>query len=139
MFSGVIYPTIFKDEINTRNYLIVHTNSHLNTTCLLLHLDHNCNMAGSQIKSDSKYDDFDYPTVSPEVKAGHPGHTTPEQDAQVFQLRTQLEQAKYTERLDTLSMVGRSISSCIPYLISIHSSDFYGLESSMLSKQNSCR
>ena len=70
-------------------------------------------MAGSQIKSDSKYDDFDYPTTSPEKKAGHPGHTTPEQDAQVFQLRTQLEQLKYTERLDTLCMVGRSISSCI--------------------------
>lgn len=70
-------------------------------------------MAGLQIKSDSKYDDFDYPTTSPEVKAGHPGHTTPEQDAQVFQLRTQLEQAKYTERLDTLSMVCCSISSRI--------------------------
>ena len=62
-------------------------------------------MADNQIKTDSKYDDFDYPTTSPEVKSGHPGHTTPEQDAQIFQLRTQLEQAGYTERLDTLSMV----------------------------------
>lgn len=62
-------------------------------------------MSGPQIKSDSKYDDYDYPTTAPEVKSGHPGHTTPEQDAQVFQLRTQLEQAGYTERLDTLSMV----------------------------------
>ena len=62
-------------------------------------------MADNQIKTDSKYDDFDYPTTSPEVKSGHPGHTTPEQDAQVFQLRTQLEQAGYSERLDTLSMV----------------------------------
>ena len=59
----------------------------------------------NQIKTDSKYDDYDYPTTSPEVKSGHPGHTTPEQDAQVFQLRTQLEQAGYTERLDTLTMV----------------------------------
>ncbi|MCJ1461912.1 cytosolic factor, phosphatidylinositol/phosphatidylcholine transfer protein [Pseudocyphellaria aurata] len=55
-------------------------------------------MTGPQMKSDSKYDDFDYPTTTPEVKAGHPGHTTPEQDAQVFQLRTHLEQAGYTER-----------------------------------------
>lgn len=62
-------------------------------------------MAGNQIKSDSKYDDFDFPTTSPEAKSGHPGHTTPEQDAQVYQLRTQLEQAGYTERLDTLTMV----------------------------------
>ena len=62
-------------------------------------------MTGPQIKSDSKYDDFDYPTTSPEVKTGHPGHTTPEQDAQVFQLRTQLEQLNYTERLDTLCLV----------------------------------
>ena len=56
-------------------------------------------------KQDSKYDDYDYPTTSPNVQSGHPGHTNPEQDAQVFQLRTQLEQAGYTERLDTLTMV----------------------------------
>lgn len=67
-------------------------------------------MTGPKIKSDSKYDDYDYPTTSPEVKSGHPGHTSPEQDAQVFQLRTQLEQANYTERLDTLCMV-RGVSS----------------------------
>ena len=64
-------------------------------------------MASPKMESDSKYDDYDYPTTSPEVKSGHPGHTTKEQDAQVFQLRTQLGQAGYTERLDTLSMVGR--------------------------------
>ena len=62
-------------------------------------------MTGPQLKSDSKYDDYDYPTTSPEIKSGHPGHTNPEQDAQVFQLRTQLENAGYSERLDTLSMV----------------------------------
>lgn len=67
-------------------------------------------MTGPQLESDSKYDNFDYPTTSPEVKSGHPGHTTPEQDAQVFQLRTLLEQANYTERLDTLCMV-RCVSS----------------------------
>lgn len=64
-------------------------------------------MTGPQIKSDSKYDDYDYPTTSPEVKNGHPGHTTPEQDAQVFQLRSKLESAGYSERLDTLCMVRR--------------------------------
>ena len=68
-------------------------------------------MASNQIKTDSKYDDYDYPTTSPEAKSGHPGHTTPEQDAQIYQLRMQLEQAGYTERLDTLSMVSSWILS----------------------------
>ncbi|KAI4207979.1 MAG: hypothetical protein LQ346_000316 [Caloplaca aetnensis] len=62
-------------------------------------------MSAPQLKSDSKYDDYDYPTTSPTVQSGHPGHTTPEQDAQVHQLRMQLEQAGYSERLDTLSML----------------------------------
>lgn len=83
-------------------------------------------MTGPQIKSDSKYDDYDYPTTSPEVKTGHPGHTSPEQDAQVFQLRTQLEQANYTERLDTLCMVRCASSppyvSNIPFTASIPTS-----------------
>ena len=67
----------------------------------------------NKIKSDSKYDDYDYPTTTPEVKSGHPGHTTPEQDAQVFQLLTQLEQAGYSERLDTLSLVNSSVSTIV--------------------------
>lgn len=54
---------------------------------------------------DPKYDDYDFPTTAPEQKSGHPGHTTPEQDAMVYQLRTQLEQLGYTERLDTLTML----------------------------------
>ena len=62
-------------------------------------------MTDNKLKTDSKYDDYDFPSISPEKKPGHPGHTTPEQDAQVFQLRTQLEQAGCTQRLDTLSMV----------------------------------
>ncbi|CAO1602869.1 cytosolic factor, phosphatidylinositol/phosphatidylcholine transfer protein [Xanthoria calcicola] len=62
-------------------------------------------MAAPQLKTESKYDDYDYPTTSPTVQSGHPGHTTPEQDAQVYQLRTQLEQAGYSERLDTLCML----------------------------------
>ena len=57
------------------------------------------------MKLDPKYDDYDYPTTSPNPQSGHPGHTTPEQDAHVHQLRTQLEQAGYRERLDTLSLV----------------------------------
>lgn len=62
----------------------------------------------SKLKSEnSKYDDYDYPTTSPNIQSGHPGHTTPEHDAQVFQLRTQLEQAGYAERLDTLCMVSQ--------------------------------
>jgi len=72
----------------------------------------------SQTKTDPKYDDYDYPTTSPEVKSGHPGHTTPEQDAHVFQLRTQLEQAGYNERLDTLSMAGLS-SQCARVFVHI--------------------
>jgi len=54
---------------------------------------------------DSKYDDYDYPTTAPESRPGHPGHTTPEQDAQVFQLRMILEQAGYKQRLDTLTLL----------------------------------
>ncbi len=54
---------------------------------------------------DPKYDHYDFPTTSPEKKSGHPGHTTKEQDAQVHQLRMALEQAGYTERLDTITLV----------------------------------
>jgi hypothetical protein len=60
---------------------------------------------------DPKYDDYDFPTLSPNTQNGHPGHTTPMQDAQVFQLRTMLEQAGYTERLDTLTLVRSSVLS----------------------------
>lgn len=57
------------------------------------------------IDLDPKYDDYDYPTTSPENQSGHPGHTTKEQDAQVHQLRSMLEQAGYHERLDTLTLL----------------------------------
>ena len=56
---------------------------------------------------DPKYDDYDYPTTSPSPQNGHPGHTTPEQNAKVHQLRMSLEQLGYKERLDTLTMVLR--------------------------------
>ncbi|GAB7353874.1 hypothetical protein MBLNU459_g4231t1 [Dothideomycetes sp. NU459] len=62
-------------------------------------------MASEGIKQDPKYDDYDFPTISPNKQSGHPGHTTPEQDAQVHQLRSMLEQAGFTERLDTLTML----------------------------------
>ncbi|OJJ99229.1 hypothetical protein ASPACDRAFT_61028 [Aspergillus aculeatus ATCC 16872] len=53
----------------------------------------------------SKYDNYDFPTTAPEAQSGHPGHTTPEQDAKVEQLRSELEQLGYTERLDTLTLL----------------------------------
>ena len=58
-----------------------------------------------KMATDPKYDNYDYPTTAPEKQDGHPGHTTPEQDAKVFQLRTMLEQLGYTERLDTLTLL----------------------------------
>lgn len=61
--------------------------------------------AATQAPFDSKYDDYDFPTTAPESQPGHPGHTTPEQDAAVAQLRSQLEQAGYKERLDTLTLL----------------------------------
>lgn len=54
---------------------------------------------------DPKYDDYDFPTTAPDPQPGHPGHTTPEQDAQVAQLRMTLEALGYTERLDTLTLL----------------------------------
>lgn len=58
-----------------------------------------------ELPLDPKYDHYDYPTTSPTVQSGHPGHTTAEQDAQVFQLRSALEAEGYTKNLDTLTMV----------------------------------
>jgi hypothetical protein len=75
----------------------------------LITLSHNTfTMAATpahELKLDPKYDHYDYPTVAPVAQNGHPGHTTPEQDAQVFQLRTQLESEGYTKNLDTLTLV----------------------------------
>jgi hypothetical protein len=59
-----------------------------------------------KLELDPKYDShIDYPTVSATKQTGHPGFTTPEQDAKVHQLRMMLEQAGYHERLDTMTMV----------------------------------
>lgn len=54
---------------------------------------------------DPRYDHYDFPYTSAEPRSGHAGHTTPEQDEKVTQLREQLEKLGYTERLDTLSML----------------------------------
>ncbi|OJJ51444.1 hypothetical protein ASPZODRAFT_56802 [Penicilliopsis zonata CBS 506.65] len=61
--------------------------------------------AEKQAPFDPKFDDYDFPTTAPESKPGHPGHTTSEQDEKVAQLRSELEQLGYTERLDTLTML----------------------------------
>ncbi|KKK25555.1 hypothetical protein P175DRAFT_0496139 [Aspergillus ochraceoroseus IBT 24754] len=60
---------------------------------------------GNQSTPASKYDNYDFPTTAPQAHPGHPGHTTPEQDAKVVQLRSELEQLGYTERLDTLTLL----------------------------------
>ena len=94
----------------------------------------------SKVKIDSKYDDYEYPTTSPNVQSGHPGHTTPQQDAQIFQLRTQLEQAGYTERLDTLCMVSFMILvSMLNLFLKYNSSDSFALESSTSIRQSRCK
>ncbi|TDZ34979.1 Sec14 cytosolic factor [Colletotrichum spinosum] len=59
----------------------------------------------AQQELDPKYDQYDYPTVAPTAQTGHPGHLTPEQLAQVHQLRLTLESEGYTKRLDTLTLL----------------------------------
>ncbi|OLL22335.1 Sec14 cytosolic factor [Neolecta irregularis DAH-3] len=46
------------------------------------------------------YDISTYPQTNPEAAPGHPGNTTPEQEDKVEQLRSELIEAGYTERLD---------------------------------------
>ncbi|KAJ5155394.1 Sec14 cytosolic factor [Penicillium capsulatum] len=58
-----------------------------------------------KLPTDPKYDQYDFPTTAPEPQSGHPGHTSPEQDAKVHQLRVMLEQQGYTDRLDTLTLL----------------------------------
>ena len=54
---------------------------------------------------DPKYDNYDFPVVSPTATSGHPGHLSSQQQAQVHQLRMLLESQGYTQRLDTLTLV----------------------------------
>jgi hypothetical protein len=62
-------------------------------------------MAPTPLELDPKYDDYDFPTAAPEPQDGHPGYLTPQQQAQVAQLRLMLEAEGYTKRLDTLTLV----------------------------------
>jgi hypothetical protein len=62
---------------------------------------------------DPQYDHYDFPSVAPEPRKGHPGYTTPQEDAQVHQLRMMLEQMGYKDRLDTLTLVS------FPHLLKI--------------------
>jgi len=54
---------------------------------------------------DPKYDDYDFPVVSTVTLSGHPGHLSPQQQAQVHQFRMMLEAQGFTKRLDTLTLV----------------------------------
>ncbi|KAJ9143228.1 Phosphatidylinositol-phosphatidylcholine transfer protein [Coniochaeta hoffmannii] len=54
---------------------------------------------------DPKYDDYDFPTTTAEVRPGFPGHLTAAQQAQVHQLRLMLEAEGYTQRLDTITLL----------------------------------
>ncbi|KAI0475228.1 CRAL-TRIO domain-containing protein [Xylariaceae sp. FL0804] len=54
---------------------------------------------------DAKYDNFEFPTVTPEDRAGLPGHLNEGQQAQVHQLRLMLEGEGHKERLDTLTLL----------------------------------
>lgn len=91
------------------------------------------------LQLDPKYDDYDFPITAPKPLAGHPGYTTPEQDAQVFQLRSQLEAAGITDQLDTLTLVSYAP---IPFptqtLLTVASYDSFAHASSMLLSQKQC-
>ncbi|KAH7322780.1 CRAL-TRIO domain-containing protein [Stachybotrys elegans] len=54
---------------------------------------------------DPKYDNYDFPLNAEEGKPGHAGNLTPEQIAQLQQLRMMLEAEGCTERLDTLTLL----------------------------------
>ncbi|KAI1344522.1 CRAL-TRIO domain-containing protein [Xylariaceae sp. FL0016] len=57
------------------------------------------------MKLDPKYDQQDFPVVTPETRSGLPGHLDESQQAQVDQLRMMLEGEGYKERLDTLTLL----------------------------------
>ncbi|KAH7419484.1 CRAL-TRIO domain-containing protein [Cadophora sp. MPI-SDFR-AT-0126] len=59
----------------------------------------------SKVDSIGKYDHYDFPTTALTNQTGHAGHTTPEQDAKVHQLRMKLGGNGYSVRLDTLTLL----------------------------------
>jgi hypothetical protein len=68
--------------------------------------------ATTKVELDPKYDNYDFPVVAPVAQKGHSGHTTDMENAQIFQLRTMLEAAGFTERLDTLTLVCTCLLVC---------------------------
>jgi hypothetical protein len=82
------------------------------TTTTTTHITHNFTSSSDAIRetiakmeTDPKYDDYDFPLTAPVAISGHPGHLTPEQTAQVSQLRLMLEAEGFTKRLDTLTLL----------------------------------
>lgn len=63
-------------------------------------------------KLNPKYDHYTYPITNPMTASGHSGHVDAEQDAKLDQLRTELEGAGYSDRLDTLTLVGYVLPLC---------------------------
>jgi len=61
------------------------------------------------LELDPKYDDYDFPLKAPVNQNGHAGYLTAQQQAQVHQLRLMLEAEGFTKRLDTLTLVRRSL------------------------------
>lgn len=49
--------------------------------------------------------EYTYPATNPNAEPGHPGNTTPEDDARVVQLREQLHAEGYTDRTDTNTLL----------------------------------
>ncbi|KAI5820861.1 CRAL-TRIO domain-containing protein [Pyronema omphalodes] len=49
--------------------------------------------------------EYTYPATNPNAEPGHPGNTTPEDDARVIQLREQLHAEGYTDRTDTNTLL----------------------------------
>jgi hypothetical protein len=56
---------------------------------------------------DKKYDNYEFPVTAAEPQDGHAGYLSEQQIAQVHQLRMMLEAEGYTQRLDTLTLVGK--------------------------------
>ena len=106
---AVFCPTRLQDNGRKRNNLPLTcaAKTPFKTLPLLLTGDEvsTATMAAPKMELDPKYDHYDYPTTSPSKQNGHPGHTTPEENAKVHQLRTELERAGCKDRLDTLTMV----------------------------------
>lgn len=72
------------------------------------------------MEGKSLAEEYGYPAVSHNTASGHPGHTTPEQDALLLQFRSELQKEGYTERLDTHTLVCFSSSYGASVVVSGH-------------------